>query len=124
MLTAPHRLRRAADINRVYSRGRYGRAEHLHIKCLANGLNLSRGVVIVGRKISKRAVVRNRLRRQVAAQLAVLWSKVPSGYDLVVTMHADPGAATTAGLNKQLVQALSAAGLKLGTLSNQEAPSV
>ncbi len=123
MLAAPHRLRRPADINRVHARGRYGRADSLHAKVLTNGLNLSRGVVVVGRKVSKKAVVRNRLRRQLAAQLAELWATVPAGYDLVITVHAEP-AANPAGLKKQLEQALTAAGLKFGPVINKGTDSV
>jgi ribonuclease P protein component len=52
-------------------------------------LPASRAVVVVGKKVSKKATVRNRLRRRVAAELQQQWATVRPGYDIVLTLHSE-----------------------------------
>ena len=98
MLAKDNRLRHAKDIVRVYKQGRYGGGGDLSVKVRANNLPMSRAVVIVGKKIDKRAVVRNRTRRQLAAILLRQWGTVAPGYDIVVSVHRDLSGQTTAQL--------------------------
>jgi ribonuclease P protein component len=90
MLAAPNRLRKTKDIDRVYKRGVYGGAEGmLSLKATPNGRPETRLVVVVGKKIDKRAVVRNRIRRRLTELLREQWTTVPGGYDIVVSVHSD-----------------------------------
>jgi ribonuclease P protein component len=106
MLAAQYRLRSGRDIRRVYARGRFGPAKGLTAKALPNRLNFSRAVVVVGRKVSNHAVIRNRIRRRLAAILAAAWQTVPAGYDIVVTVSQDLSSWTAAELKQSLESAL------------------
>lgn len=48
--------------------------------------------VVVSRKVSKSAVVRNRIRRRVYAQVRHLSAAIPGGTDLVFTVYSDKAA--------------------------------
>lgn len=111
MLTQEFRLRSAKDISRVYSRGRSGGGQELFVKSLQTGLPKSRAVVVVGKKVSKYAVVRNLIRRRLAGELRQLWPQVAVGYDMVITVTRDISDLPVAGLNKSLSSSLANGGL-------------
>lgn len=106
MLARQHRLKSSRDISRVFRSGRFGRSELLLVKAAPNHLSYSRSVVVVSKKVDKRAVVRNRNRRRVAAELQSIWQTVRPGYDIVITVRADLADLTAAALKKQLGQAI------------------
>lgn len=87
MLVKEKRLRNARDIARVYSKGSYASIGTMSLKCLRTQLPSSRVVVVVGKKVSKKATVRNRLRRRIIPIIAAQWQTVRSGYDIVITVH-------------------------------------
>jgi ribonuclease P protein component len=89
MLSKDKRLRLGRDISRVYSRGRYAGAGIISLKALETKGPGSRAVVVVSKKVSKKATLRNRLRRRVTAILEAQWQTVRPGYDIVVTVHED-----------------------------------
>lgn len=106
MLARQNRLKRARDISRVFRSGRFGQSELILVKAAVNHLPDSRVVVVVSKKVDKRAVVRNRNRRRVIGELESRWQTVRPGYDIVITVRADLGKVTAADLKKQLGQAL------------------
>jgi ribonuclease P protein component len=106
VLAAPNRLRKAYDITRVYRRGSYGGSGTLSVKALATGAPVSRATIVVAKKISKRAVVRNLIRRRLAGILRDEWQTVRPGYDIVVTVHQDISALEAKALKDALTQAL------------------
>ncbi|MBW4061650.1 ribonuclease P protein component [Candidatus Saccharibacteria bacterium] len=107
MLKANNRLRQRRDIDRVYKRGTYGSAAGLLTVKAASGANRpSRAVVVVSKKIDKRAVVRNRLRRRLLGSLLEIWATVPDGYDIVISVHRDFRAAPSTELTAALTTAL------------------
>ena len=106
MLAASNRLRSRRDIARVFQRGRFGADGPVSVKAGPNRLNYSRAVVVVSKKVSKKAVVRNRIRRRVAAVMAAEWATVTPGYDIVVTLRDDVTAAATPELARRVVSAL------------------
>ncbi|MDB5178129.1 MAG: ribonuclease protein component [Patescibacteria group bacterium] len=108
MLARPNRLRKAPEIVRVYKKGAYGGASGvLSVKAAPSGRGQSRAVVVVGKKVSKRAVIRNRLRRRLAADLYQRWATVRPGYDIVITVHSDVSDVPAAQLSAHLTQALT-----------------
>lgn len=107
MLAAPNRLRKPRDITRVYKRGVYGSAEGLlSLKAAASGQAQTRAVIVVSKKVDKRAVVRNKIRRRLSAALAEIWATVPTGYDIVVSVHSDISGLPAARLRELLQLAL------------------
>lgn len=110
MLRRENRLRRQRDVERTLKRGRYGGTEALQAKVLYSGLAHARAVVIVSKKISKRAVVRNTIRRRLSAQLRELWATIKPGYDIVINVRQDLAKTPVGELNQHLKRALAQAG--------------
>jgi len=111
MLARAFRLRAAAEIARVYKRGAYGSGGPLSVKAAPSGRPVSRAVVVVGKKVSKRAVVRNRIRRRLVGILEEHWQTLGTGYDIVVSVHADISELPAPALKEQLIRALTRAGV-------------
>ena len=112
MLASSHRLRSAADIARVYKRGSYGGSGGaLSVKAVSSGRPDYRLVVVVGKKVSKKAVVRNTIRRKLVELVRTNQATVPGGYDIVVSVHADISQLATSALAAHLTKALGRAGV-------------
>jgi ribonuclease P protein component len=110
MLAREKRLRKERDIARVYHKGRYGRGANIQAKCLSTGLPTSRAAIVVSKKISKKAVVRNRIKRRLSAYLSGSWQTVKPGYDIVLTVRSDISAIPAAELATEVHSALRKAG--------------
>jgi ribonuclease P protein component len=112
VLAPANRLRQASAITRVYKKGVYGSAGGvLSVKALASGRPQSRAVVVVSKKINKRAVVRNRIRRRLAGALFSEWATVRTGYDIVINVHRDLSELPAPELRAHLLQGLRRAGV-------------
>ncbi|HEX7260114.1 MAG TPA: ribonuclease P protein component [Candidatus Saccharimonadia bacterium] len=106
MLASPNRLKQPSDIARVFRRGRQGVSGPLVLKAAPSGAVASRGVVVVSKKVSKRAVIRNRIRRRIGAMLAERWATVTPGYDIVITVHSNIAETPAPELAKHLDEAI------------------
>jgi len=114
VLARAHRLSSAADIARAYKRGTYGGSGGiLSVKAVRSGRSQSRAVVVVAKKISKRAVVRNHIRRRLVEALREHWATVSPGYDIVISVHSDLTELSAASLAGHLQQALARAGVAI-----------
>lgn len=89
MLSSSYRLRRSADINRVYKQGSYCGAKNIYMRVRKTRLPVSRAAVVVSKKISKRAVVRNRIRRRISEILRLSWPTIAPGFDIIVLVRSD-----------------------------------
>ena len=65
MLGTKLRLRTKADFNKCYSRGRSARGRYITARFLTNNKPHIRIGVVVSKKISKHAVIRNKIRRRI-----------------------------------------------------------
>lgn len=111
MLKSQSRLRKRADITRVYKRGSYGSGNGaLSAKVLRSGHAHSRAVVVVGKKVSKKAVTRNLIRRRIIGDLEKRLGTLNVGYDIVITVHQDVSELQPTQLANHLAQALTKAG--------------
>lgn len=111
MLAQNNRLRRASDIGRVFRRGNSGSAEQLHLKAFSSGQGSSRLAVVVGKKVSKKAVVRNRIRRRVKGMMEPLLSSLSPTRDIVVYIRNDVSSNESDNLRAQLAKCLERAGV-------------
>ncbi len=84
MLEKKHRLRKDKDIKLAYKKGRFVNFDWLTLKVAHNDLNVTRFGFMVGIKVSKKAVVRNRVRRQISEVIRLVMPKIASGYDVLV----------------------------------------
>jgi ribonuclease P protein component len=85
-LPRAYRLRRRQDFHLVYQKGRRRSGTYISVTVLANslptpasGLNPSRFGIVIGKKVSKRAVVRNRIKRRLKGALRELIEQMRPG---------------------------------------------
>ena len=82
MLSAKYRLRNDADIAKVL-KSKKERLTPRGVKVRANGLLHSRFTVVVGTKVSKNAVDRNRVKRQYREIIRLHIAELTPGYDVL-----------------------------------------
>jgi ribonuclease P protein component len=110
MLAKQNRLRKPREISRVYRQGIYGGCfGELSVKALATKRPDSRYVVVVGKKISKKAVVRNLIRRRVVNLIRDMWATLPVGYDIVISIHTDVSRYEMVRLKELIIKSLTRA---------------
>ena len=111
MLPPQNRLKKSREIAKVYKKGVYGGAGILSVKAAKFGKTDSRLVVIVAKKISKKAVVRNRIRRRIVEIMRQEWGTVAPGYDIIITAHQDISKIPRPDLESATIKALKRAGV-------------
>ncbi len=84
MLARSLRLTEKSDVDRVFRRGRSVAGLQFAFKYLPNSTNSTRVAVLVGTKLAKKAVHRNRIKRRLREIMRLHWAKVPQGIDLLI----------------------------------------
>ncbi len=84
MLAKKHRVKKDKEFRRIFQKGKSAFSGPLGIKCAPNELDFSRFGVAVSLKISKKAVKRNKLKRQIHEILRLNIKNIKDGYDCVV----------------------------------------
>lgn len=84
MLPSENRLQKEKDFARVHHTGRFFGQQFLAIKSVPNNLNVSRFGFLVGIKVSKKAVVRNKVKRRLRETIRLKLNKIEPGFDVVV----------------------------------------
>jgi len=103
VFSRPNRLRRGADIITVLRKGRRQNAPAVTCSFIAKPATLGRIAVIVDTKVSKRAVVRNLIKRRVRSIVRELG--LPQG-DLVIRVWKGGDALSFDQLHQQVRQCL------------------
>jgi ribonuclease P protein component len=91
------RLTRKRDLERVYKQGRTAATSHFFVRVLPNRSSHPRFTVVIGKKVMKKAVVRNRLKRlarqalQELMQQSVFAQRI-GAVDCILTIHRMPEA--------------------------------
>ena len=106
MLPRAHRLLRRQDFDAVYRRGRVRRGRLLTIRSLQQAEGPIRVGFVVGTAVSKRATIRNRIKRQLRHVSLALLPNLPPHLDVVLTYHDGP-APEPAALKTAVENALS-----------------
>ncbi|NCO00188.1 ribonuclease P protein component [Candidatus Falkowbacteria bacterium] len=84
MLKKSNRIGRNKDFDRAFKLGQSFYDKILGLKTVENGLAVSRLGILVSTKVSKRAVDRNLIKRQIRAIVKNEWSNLKDGKDLVI----------------------------------------
>ncbi len=97
MLPDAHRLRQSKDFSAVYRRGIRRNSPHLTLRGLwhfknaefavSDPLRPTRIGISISQKVSKRSVIRNRIKRQLRAALRQLLPRLSPGWDLVFVVR-------------------------------------
>lgn len=84
MLPKINRLSSDSDFKRVFSSGRMLENQFFRIKFLKNQKNVNRFGFIVSNKISKKAVLRNTIKRRLRSICRSLTEKSKDSFDIVI----------------------------------------
>jgi len=84
MLSSKYRLTKAKDFKKVNAFGRSLFSRFFRLKYLANNLESSRLAIVTSTRVSKKATVRNRIRRQLREIIRLNLAKIKAGYDIVI----------------------------------------
>ncbi len=102
MLPAKNRLHQEKDIKKTIRLGRSVYSPYFRLKYSKNDLERIRLTVVISAKVSKKAVVRNRLKRQIREIFRINLDKIIVGYDLVLTANAQALELDFQGIKDQL----------------------
>ena len=86
MLKPVNRLSKKADIDRVFkNRGISAYTGNIGVKAAQNNLKNTRFTIVVSLKVSKKAVLRNKLKRQIREIIRLkILPEIKQGYDCVI----------------------------------------
>ncbi len=102
MLARKYSLAKEKDIQQVFKKGQIYFSPFFNIKILANNQQNSRFCIVVSTNISKKAVVRNKLKRQLKAIIYKKLPQIKGNYDVVILTKVSAVAITFAELEKTL----------------------
>lgn len=102
-------LKKDQDIKRVFAKGKSVYDDLCGIKFCSSGLPESRFAIVVGTKVAKTAVARNRLKRQIRAILAKNKEKTVSGFDVIVLTKTPAIGKTSSEIASHLLRTLEKA---------------
>jgi ribonuclease P protein component len=120
MISSSHRFHGRSSLRFVYQRGQTVRGAHVSLRYVRNPrMSSYRAAVVVSRKVSKSAVIRNRIRRRIYEIIRLNTATVVEPYDLVFTVYGEEAAHMShATLKKILENQLRTAGV----LSSEPTP--
>jgi len=84
MLSKVNRLKKKQDIERVFKKGGGFKEDFLVLKIAKNRLSQARFAFIVSRGVSKKAVIRNRIRRKLSEAVRMRLKKLKKGIDALL----------------------------------------
>ncbi len=84
MLPKINRLKKKKDIERVFKSGRGLKEDFLILKAAKNGFKNSRFAFIVSSKVSKKATLRNKIRRRLSKLIGFKIEKIKKGIDFIL----------------------------------------
>lgn len=79
-----NQLKKDKEFDKVFKNGRSSFSKILGIKAAINGSGTSRFGILVSNKISKKAVERNRIKRQIREVIRLELKKIKPGFDVVI----------------------------------------
>ena len=84
MLSEINRLKKKKDFEKVFKKGKSFKEDFLILKIISNNLEVSRFGFIVSQKISKRASLRNKIKRRLRESVRLRLLKIKKGIDGVL----------------------------------------
>ena len=84
MLSKANRLRLKKDFEKVFKQGKGFQQGFLFLKIIENDLGKTRFGFIVSKKISNKAVVRNKVKRQLREIIRKQLDQIKQGFDIVI----------------------------------------
>lgn len=85
MLPFKNRLKKEKDFQQVFNKGRFINSDLISVRFLGNSTDDTRVGFIVSKKVSKKAVLRNRVKRKLREVMRVNMEKIKGGFDIIIT---------------------------------------
>lgn len=105
MLPLAHRLRSEHDLKTLFSKGKSVFGSSFRLRTRENSHHTSRFAFVVSTKISKEAVVRNRIRRRAAAAVREILKESPfCDMDIAITALPEAKNRTTAEFKLEFIE--------------------
>lgn len=111
MLPKPNRLHLDKDIKTLFAKGKGVFDVWCGLKVRKNNLPVSRFAVVVGTKVSKSAVVRNRVRRQIREIVRLRLAEIKPGFDVMLLVRKEALDKAYGEIEVHVVSALKKAGV-------------
>ncbi|MFC1638675.1 ribonuclease P protein component [Patescibacteria group bacterium] len=89
MIPKEHRLITKADFARLFKRGRVVHTRGISLKLAKNKRDLTRFGIVISAKVSKKAVVRNKIRRRLRTSVGRRLERIAPGYDAAIMVRKD-----------------------------------
>ena len=87
MLSRKYKLKKDNDFKKVFNKGKYYQKDFIKIKFLKNDLEINRFGLVIGLKISKKAVQRNKIKRQLEEVIQSELEQMKKGIDIVILVQ-------------------------------------
>ncbi len=84
MLVKKFRLTKDKDFKKVFKLGKSFSSRMFKVKTSINGFKFNRYGIVISTKVSKKAVVRNKLKRQIRTIIKNFDKEINNGVDLVI----------------------------------------
>jgi ribonuclease P protein component len=111
MLPKENRLTKKKDFDAVWQKGRSSFDKIMGVKALGSGLKVNRFGIMVGLKVSKKAVERNKIKRRIREIIHAEAEKLKSGFDVVIIVLPAARGAEFAELRESLIYNLKRLGI-------------
>lgn len=89
MLPKNYRLKKRNEFDRVFKSGRKFKEDFLLLKVVKSNFQKNRFAFLVSQKVSKKATIRNKIKRRLRAMVRIRLPKIKSEFDVVLV--ANPG---------------------------------
>ncbi len=84
MLPEENRLKKDRDFEKVFKEGKGFKEDFLFLKIKKNNLKISRFGFVVSQKISKKAIIRNKIKRRLSELVKFKLKEVKKGIDVLI----------------------------------------
>jgi len=116
LLPLKNRLKKKKDFQKVFQRGKGIKEKFLTLRWSINNLKISRFGIVISQKVSKKAVLRNKLRRILKEKIKLNLPHLKEGIDVIIIVN--PGAAKEK--KEKIVENLSKIFLRSKLIKNEK----
>jgi len=111
MLKKSFRLKKAKDFQKIFKEGKLIKDDFLLLRFVANNRKESRIGIMVSQKVSKKAVLRNKIKRRIRAIIFNNLLKIKKGFDILIIVLPGFEEKNFAQINELIKRVLLKAGL-------------
>ena len=104
MLAKANRLAKESDFKRLALKGRFSFGSLFNLKSLPNKLPISRFGIVISAKVSKKATVRNLIKRRMTEAIRLRLGQLKTGLDIMLVVKKEAVVADYQAIDQELVK--------------------